>query len=170
MKYYCNSCHRLFEDEQTCPFCKNKPLTKNIDINKPVTVVSAYGIERDRITAALEDSGIPYATRAERREVTANAVTGLDTAKYRIEVPYSYYKKAMEVLIGINAVNPEQYSEDDVDQSADGESAADDEFEDMPPSKRTAVRIISALLFILVAALVIFGTDFIAGIIKGLFV
>lgn len=168
MKYYCNSCHRLFQDEQTCPFCKKQTLTEKLDIHKPVTVVSAYGIERDRITAALEDSDIPYATRAERKESSAKAVTGLDNAKYRIEVPYSYYNKAMEVLVGINAVNPEEYPDSEIEVDSN-DSSAEDEFEDMPPAKRNAVRIISALLFILVVALVIFGVDFITGMIKGLF-
>ena len=39
----------------------------------------------------------------------------------------------------------------------------------MSPGKRTAVRIISAALFILLAAAVIFGVDFFMGWIKGLF-
>ena len=39
----------------------------------------------------------------------------------------------------------------------------------MSPAKRTAVKIISAILLIIIACLVIWGTDFITGFIKGLF-
>ena len=39
----------------------------------------------------------------------------------------------------------------------------------MSPQKRTAVRIISALLFIMIVAAVIFGVDAITGWIKSLF-
>ena len=39
----------------------------------------------------------------------------------------------------------------------------------MSPAKRTTVRIVSALLFIVLVALVIFGVDYIANLIKGLF-
>ncbi len=39
----------------------------------------------------------------------------------------------------------------------------------MPSGKRTAVRIVSAILFVLLAAMVIFGVDAITGWIKSLF-
>lgn len=164
MKYYCNRCHRLYEDKRACPMCKGEVLTKKIDGTNPVTIVSAFGIEKDRITAALEDGDIPYATRAEKKEASARAVTGVDNARYRIEVPYSYYNKAMDILVGINAVEPEEYIQDDepVDNTAE-------EFEQMSSAKRTTIRIVSAVLFILVVALVIFGVDAITGTIKGLF-
>lgn len=166
MKYYCNRCHRLYEDKRACPSCKDEVLTKKISNSSPVTLVSAFGIEKDRITAALEDCDIPYATRAEKKEASARAVTGVDNARYRIEVPYSYYDKAMETLIGINAVNPEEYAQGD-DEPAD---EIPEEFEEMPAGKRIAIRIVSAVLFILLVALVIMGVDFITGIIKGLFI
>jgi preprotein translocase subunit SecE len=44
-----------------------------------------------------------------------------------------------------------------------------DDFEEMTPTKRTAVRIISAILLIIVFCGVIWGADYILEIIKGLF-
>ncbi|MGN1113415.1 MAG: hypothetical protein ACI4RP_09435 [Acutalibacteraceae bacterium] len=171
MKYYCNSCHKLYEDKRTCPSCKEQFLTKKINGSSPVAVVSAFGIEKDRITAALTDADIPFATRAEKKEASAKAITGVDNAKYRIEVPYSFYDKAMEVLIGINAVSSDEYahSDDEADNNEVQSEATLDEFEDMPSGKRIAVRVISIVLFILLVALVIGGVDFITGMIKGLF-
>lgn len=168
MKYYCNRCHRLYDDKRACPCCK-EVLTKNISNSSPVTTVSAFGIEKDRITAAMEDADIPYATRAEKKEASAKAVTGLDSAKYRIEVPYSYYNKAMELLIGINAVNPDEFVEDEETESEAENSEKSEEFEEMSSGKRIAVRIVSVVLFILLVALVVGGVDFITGAIKSLF-
>ena len=171
MKYYCGKCHRIYDEMKSCPKCK-RALTEGVDGKAPVTVVSAFGIEKDRITAALESADIPFATRAERKEISADAITGLDSARYRIEVPYMYYKRAMDVLVGINAVSVEDYPEADgepADESDEELSAAVEEFEEMSPSKRTFVRIISIILLILVVSLVIFGVDFIANAVKGLF-
>lgn len=168
MKYYCNKCHRLYEDKRTCPSCKNEILTKKISNSSPVTTVTAFGIEKDRITAALEDADIPYATRADKKESSAKAVTGVDNARYRIEVPYSYYGKAMETLIGINAANPDETAPEDELEIENTPEA--EEFEEMSSGKRIAVRIVSIVLFILLVALVVGGVDFITGAIKNLFV
>ncbi|MCQ4022583.1 MULTISPECIES: hypothetical protein [unclassified Ruminococcus] len=169
MKYYCNRCHKLYNDKRACPNC-NEVLTKKISDSSHIAIVSAFGIEKDRITAALEDADIPYAERAEKKEASANAVTGIDNARYKIEVPYSFYDKAMEILIGINAVSPDEYVESAGDEVQENSSPKTEEFEEMSSGKRIAVRVISAVLFILLVALVIGGVDFITGIIKGLFV
>lgn len=173
MKYYCKCCHRIFEDEQMCPYCKQQVLSKGIGVSDPVTVVSAAGIEKDRITAVLDDLHIPYATRAEKREVSAPVLTGIDSARYRIEIPYSYYGKTMDALAGIKAVDisdPDLVSYDiDDKESAELHSDEYEEYDEMSPRKRMIVRVISVILFILAFALVINGTDFITGLIKGLF-
>lgn len=164
MKLYCNRCHRVYDDGSSCPRCK-RPLQNEIKPSTPVTVVSASGFERDRITAALEDANIPFATRAEKKEISADAVTGFDNSKYRIEVPYTYYKKTMELLVGINALALDQDELEAVEDMPDTK----EEFEDMSPRKRMFVRIISIILLILVVALVITGVDAVTAIIKNLF-
>ena len=166
MKNYCNRCHRLYDDIDVCPNCK-KPLQKGVKPSTPVAVVSASGFERVIITAALSDENIPFASRAEKKEISADAVTGIDNAKYRIEVPYSYYGKAIDVLVGINAINP---AKEDLEAADEATEQNEDEFEDMSPRKRMFVRIISIILLILVVALVIMGVDAVTAIIKDLFV
>ena len=52
----------------------------------------------------------------------------------------------------------------DVEQTAEG-----DEEEAMSPAKRTTVKVVSAILLILIACGLIWGTDAITGFIKGLF-
>lgn len=50
-----------------------------------------------------------------------------------------------------------------------GVKPADEQFEEMSGAKRTTVKVVSAILFLLLVAAVIYGTDFITGFIKNLF-
>ena len=165
---YCPKCKKMYNDADTnctCAECKNKAL-KTIE-DKTTSVYLCHGdvIERDRVQAALEDSGIPsvYA----RHMVTGNSqlVTGMDFDMFDILVPYELYEKAYDVAVGIGAIKleGEEIIEDDTDASAD------EEFEEMSNSTRTAVKIVTAILFVVVLALVIYGTDFITAFIKSLF-
>ena len=72
------------------------------------------------------------------------------------------YEKAYDTAVGIGAIKLE--GEEIIDEAADGEPE-----EEMSDRKRNVVRIITAILFILIVALVIYGTDFITGFIKSLF-
>ena len=84
------------------------------------------------------------------------------------DIPFSAYQEAYDVCVGIGAIKPEgeeiKVDMSDVEQTAEG-----DEEVDMSPAKRTTVKIISAILLILIACGLIWGTDAITGFIKGLF-
>lgn len=130
-------------------------------------LTTASGFELERIKTALSDNGIPNDSRPQKRNYSAKAVTGVDNAIQDIYVAESDYEKAYDLCIGIGAIQPEGEVTilDD-----DGQAAAPvEEFEEMSPGKRTAVRIVSAILFILIAAAVIFGVDFFTNWIKGFF-
>ena len=123
-------------------------------------LLSASGFELERVKTALSDNGIPNDSKPQKRNFSAKAVTGVDNSEQDIYVAESDYDKAYDLC-----VTPE--GEEVVVQETD--APEEEQFEEMPEGKRTAVRIISAVLFILLAAAVIFGTDFITGWIKGLF-
>ena len=127
-------------------------------------LVSASGFELERIRTALSDNGIPNDSKPQKRNFSAKAVTGTDISIQDIYVAGSDYQKAYDLCVGIGAIKL-----DGEETILDEEPAAADEFEDMPAGKRTAVRIMSAILFILLAAAVIFGVDAITGWIKNLF-
>ncbi|MBQ1813278.1 MAG: hypothetical protein II118_00260 [Ruminococcus sp.] len=128
-------------------------------------LVSASGFELERIRTALSDNGIPNDSKPQKRNFSAKAVTGTDISIQDIYVAESDYEKAYDLCVGIGAIKLEG------EETILGEEEADavEEFEDMPSGKRTAVRIVSAILFILLAAMVIFGVDAITGWIKSLF-
>ena len=128
-------------------------------------LVSASGFELERIRTALSDNGIPNDSKPQKRNFSAKAVTGTDISIQDIYVAESDYEKAYDLCVGIGAIKLE--GEETI--LGEEEAAAVGEFEDMPSGKRTAVRIVSAILFILLAAMVIFGVDAITGWIKSLF-
>lgn len=128
-------------------------------------LVSASGFELERIRTALSDNGIPNDSKPQKRNFSAKAVTGTDISIQDIYVAESDYEKAYDLCVGIGAIKLE--GEETI--LGEEEAAAVEEFEDMPSGKRTAVRIVSAILFVLLAAMVIFGVDAITGWIKSLF-
>ena len=162
---YCKKCKRVYQDEQEyCTSCRSrKPLLPLTDSSTPVYLTSADGFERERIQTALTDNGIPNDSVIIEEDIMPASVKGYSSSWRDILVPYSAYDKAYDICVGIGAVKLEG-EEKIIDEEPPAE-----EFEDMPPAKRTTVKILSAILFIIVAALIIFGTDAITGFIKGLF-
>lgn len=162
---YCKKCKRVYQDEQEyCTSCRSrKPLLPLTDSSTPVYLTSADGFERERIQTALTDNGIPNDSVIVEEDIMPASVKGYSSSWRDILVPYSAYDKAYDICVGIGAVKLEG-EEKIIDEEPPAE-----EFEDMPPAKRTTVKILSAILFIIVAALIIFGTDAITGFIKGLF-
>ncbi|MEE0871884.1 MAG: hypothetical protein UIH27_00240, partial [Ruminococcus sp.] len=155
----------VYQDEmEYCTSCRSrKPLLPLTDSSTPVYLTSADGFERERIQTALTDNGIPNDSVIVEEDIMPASVKGYSSSWRDILVPYSAYDKAYDICVGIGAVKLEG-EEKIIDEEPPAE-----EFEDMPPAKRTTVKILSAILFIIVAALIIFGTDAITGFIKGLF-
>ena len=129
-------------------------------------LLSASGFELERVKTALADNGIPNDSKPQKRSYSAKAVTGVDNSEQDIYVAESDYEKAYDLCVGIGAIRIEGEEPTILE---DTDKPAEEEFEEMSPQKRTAVRIVSAILFILIAAAVIFGVDSITGWIKGLF-
>lgn len=164
---YCPKCKKLYNDTDTncaCSECKGRALEEIVDEQTSVYLCSGDVIERDRVQAALSDSGIPSVYT--RHMVTGNSqiITGRDFDGFDILVPYELYEKAYDVAVGIGAIELEgtEIVEDDI-------PVENNEIEEMSRSKRTTVRIISAILLILIFAAVIYGTDAIMNVIKSLF-
>lgn len=130
-------------------------------------LLSASGFELERVKTALSDNGIPNDSKPQKRNYSAKAVTGVDNSQQDIYVAAADYDKAYDLCVGIGAIHLEGEEEEILETEP---SAAEEEFEEMPQGKRTAVRIISALLFILIAAALIFGVDYFTSWIKGFFV
>ncbi len=154
---YCLKCNHLHNDTDiSCSYC-NGSLTEITEENTPVFLISASDFELERIKAALKDSGIPCDCKKNPKYNPAVKSTDSDNGNTNILIPYSAYEKAYDVCVGIGAIKDDEMQ------------GIDEEFEEMSSAKRTTVRVISAILFILVVALVVYGTDAIMAIIKNLF-
>ncbi|MBQ1506870.1 MAG: hypothetical protein IIZ36_00405 [Ruminococcus sp.] len=170
----CKSCAHVAEDnEARCSFCGGK--TAEIkDNNTPVYLISASGFECDRIVAALEDSGIPC---FKKNRVISNHPNpmGMNVGLSDIMVPYSALDDALAVCENIGAGVPDDgKNQTDNNLEADLENPPEPEKqsleeEEMSEGKKRVVRILSAIAFFILVALVVYGTDFITGWIKGLF-
>lgn len=166
---YCESCRKLHNDnEETCTECK-KNLQNIEDENTPVFLISAEGFEKERIIAALADEGIPTDTKRMKKDNSAKAVTGVDMGDLSILVPYQAYEKAYDICVGIGAIKEE--NEEIIDDGEYKESKAkslNEQLEDINGGSK-AGRIVLALMFLVLAALAVFGTDAITGFISKLF-
>ena len=167
---YCKKCKHIHEDKfDVCTECrKPQPLYPIDDENTPVFLIAASGFEAQRIQSALESGGIPSDLAARKYNLSADAVTGSDINDKDILVPYSAYRQAYDICVGIGAIKPEgeeiKVDMQDVEETADSEEQVD-----MSPAKRTTVKILSAILIIILFCLVIWGTDFFTGFLTGLF-
>lgn len=172
---YCKKCNLLIKDNSnSCTKCgkalgEDKPSAKS-----PVVVVTAAGFEKERICTVLTENDIPYSVRVVAKKgipTEPNAVAGNNKTAHEIVVPYEFYNKAMEQLVGINAV---QLDDDELQQltqalelEEDSEKKAD--ADDYFSTKNRVVRIVSAIAFFALVALVIFGVDAVMAIIKTFF-
>lgn len=171
---YCSSCKKLYNGADTvCADC-NKNYKEIKDINEPVLISVVGGVDRSVACGALTDSGIPFVEKQYGKIGVSNEiVTGYDAKllNIAIEVPYSAVPKAYEVL---TSAGIECKVDDDVLEQvkADIEEyklRLNNDDMQMSDSKRTLVRVLSAIAFIVVVALVIWGTDYVLELIKNLF-
>lgn len=171
---YCVECKKLCNGTDTiCTDC-NKKFREIIDINEPVLLTVIGGLERNIVCGALTDAQIPFVERSyDKGGVSNEIVTGYDAKllNIAIEVPYSAIPKAYDAIVSVG-IEPR------FDEAILEEVKADIEqyklemkAEEVPMSnaKRTTVKVLSAIAFIILVALAVFGTDYITGLIKNLF-
>lgn len=172
---FCKVCKALCFDE-SLPFdrCKHK-LSEIKDINEPVRLCVIGGTERAMLTGMLKDADIPYIEEnVHPRGVANEIVTGYDVKLSNISlvVPFSSLPKAGELLNTIGTVkNDIDPHMDEIKAEISRLHTAKDNKEDKPmsPALRTTIRVITALLFLALVALAVFGTDALTDLIKGLF-
>ncbi|MCI9273018.1 MAG: hypothetical protein HFE39_03570 [Clostridiales bacterium] len=169
---YCPSCQRVVEqDIERCPVC-HKQLRRKIEDTDPVFLLETSILESERLEAAMEDEGIPFASRTPKKEPSATIITGNKNASINVYVPFHALERARDLAIGIGILNLEQKEEtlsEDKSESASAEAVTtEDATQEMSRGKRLFVRIFSVILFILVVWGVVAGTDFVMNFIKGL--
>lgn len=167
----CTKCKHLHNDEDTICGCCNSALESITDENTPVYLLSAQGFELERIKTALEDNLIPCESVVSDKELKKQEFFSKNTSKCALLVPFAAYEKAYDICIGIGAIKEDDTKilEFDGEQVLEKQPTLDDKFEEMSGVKRTTVRVFSAIAFLALIALAVYGTDAIMAFIKGFF-
>ncbi len=174
---YCKICKSIFKDsDERCPECGKKlyPIT---DLNEPVRLCIVGGTERAMLCGLLDDAKIPYLENNTYPQGLANdIVTGYDVklSNINLTVPFSALPEASELLNSVETVkNPVEPMMDDVNthitRLKNGSDDPEQEGKRMSPALRTTIKVVTAILFLLLIAAVVLGTDKIMELIKGLF-
>lgn len=172
---YCNACKKLFSsNDNICPECK-KNLKEITDINEPVRLSVVGGTERALLTGILKDNDIPFVEQnIQPQGVSNDLVTGYDVklSNIAVVVPFSALPKAIELASSIESVKVEpQVLLSEISQMIE-KYKNNNSFEEEKPmsrAKRTTVKVITAILFLVLVALAVFGTDYVMELIKKLF-
>ena len=171
---FCKSCKTVYRDgEDLCPACRKKTV-EITDINEPVRLCTIGGTERTMLHGLLDDAGIPYMERNSDHHGVANEiVTGYDVKLNNISlsVPFQALPEASAILGTIESVrNPIEPMLPEIEAWISRlRSGEMEEKSQMSPALRTTIKVISALVFLILIAIVVLGTDKLMEIIKGLF-
>lgn len=128
---------------------KNEVLTNN---QPQLMITVSDEMEADRITAALEDEGIPVAREYSKEMQATSVLMGNAVGEIRLLVPSCEEERAREILVGIGAL--------------ESESEEEPQPEEKPQSKISSLWMM--VLVLLLVALAVFGTDAIVAIVKNL--
>lgn len=157
---YCPKCKKEYGNEtEICPECGEK-LTDDADVKEELLISANEGYAADLIEGSLKNSGIPYHRKSH------GGPAGFSRYDYKYEslgadffVPQNLLERAKEVL-------------PPVDEPGSGKEPENNGVESESPENPAPVsagkRVVSAVIFILLAALVIFGVDFVMNIIRKL--
>ena len=171
---FCKSCKAVYHaSDEMCPAC-HKKLSEITELNEPVRLCIIGGTERTMLSGLLDDAGIPHMESNVQPQGVANEiVTGYDVKLNNISVtvPFQALPKASELLCAIETVpNPTQPMMDEITAHIATLSADSGEKEHkLSPAARTTIKVITALLFLILVAVVVIGTDKIIELIKHLF-
>lgn len=158
---YCPKCKKLFSEKGDTCLCGIR-LTDKLKNDTPVLLITSTNIEKDRISAILDDEKLPYSIQIKDDKSNVTSVPGFDTASYNFYVPYGFYKKSLDLVAAVSSVHlPDYYDKLPVIE--------DQEWTEMSPAKRNTVRLLSALAFAAVVWLAVTGVDVIAAFIKNFF-
>lgn len=168
---YCKKCGIILNNgNENCPNCKKGIIISGEpEQDFPVIAVSASGFEKKRICAALGYDKIPYSTRITKKRFSSDAVTGNSNADYDVLVPYAFYVDAINLLVGINAIKPNEKQFKELEKISNQKHCDEFDCEDYYSTKNKVIRMVSVILLLAVTAGIVLGVDAVMAFIKGFF-
>lgn len=166
---YCPSCKSIVNEEcELCSTC-NKAL-ENISEDSTVTVTVVKGSVISVLEPALKDAGIPCVfEKTDGSVYNEYNIKVSAESDFKVLVPFEMYNKAFDVCLGFEFVSEEdRLIPDDEDENTDDRSY-NEKFEAATGVKHRTWQMMGIIAFIVLACVVIWGVDFIAAWIKGMF-
>lgn len=153
---YCSKCKKILtKNLDQCPKCGRR-LIDNPNEYSPVNLVTANGFELERIKSALTDAEIPFSVKEERYDTGLQILNSAPPENCLFSVPLSEYRKAVETLVGIGALNENSLEE----LPDENEEFSRENSEELPENKARLIRILSFVAFLAILAGAVFLTDY----------
>lgn len=166
---YCSSCKSIItEDTDKCPVCHKA--SEDISETSAVTVTTVKGNVISVLEPALKDAGIPC--RFEKKDGSIYNEYNIKISAesdFRVLVPFEMYNKAFDVCEGFGFVKSEDRLIPDDENAGSDNRSYNEKFESATGVKHRTWQMLSIVAFIVLACLLIWGVDFIAEWIKGMF-
>lgn len=166
---YCPKCQVLSPDGEICPSCGGKKL-REPKAEDPTLLITADEMKTEMIEAAFEDHNLPYEERICGLGGPPSVIFGKNTnTNKNIFVPYAELEAAEALLNGIGILDTSDIPEEEFEQeeSEEEENGGEQNSEELTPRKRTILRIVSVILFILAVWGVVAVSDYAANALKG---
>jgi hypothetical protein len=169
---YCPNCQSLCSEEDACPFCGNRKLRQPEETD-PVLLMTADETKAEMIEMVLQDAGILFEERTLGPGGPPSVLLGHNQVylNKNLFVPYGELEHAREIVAGLFPPDGEEVPAEDEEaaespSSQEEADSSEEEKEEMSPRKRTAVRLISVVLFLLVIWAVVSVSDYAANALK----
>lgn len=162
---YCPKCKKLYleEDTRMCFECKNSTLSDIEDKNTPVFLCFGNAAKREQVMNALNHNNIPCSYS------NTSANNGMGFEEFNIFVPYKFMADAYNICVGMGILDYNERLVEFFEKEDFSEDEELNEYEQMSPAKRTTIKVITAILFLIVVGAVVLGVDFVMNLIKNLF-
>jgi predicted nucleic acid-binding Zn-ribbon protein len=160
---YCSKCQMLVTTGDVCPSCGGTKL-REVGRNDPVLLYTADETNLDRIRAALDENEIPHEERMCGPGAPPSILYGkAPYANYHIFVPFQAVEHCKEILQEIG-VSGENDCVSEVDETEEKEKSNKNQV------KLAYCRMMTAILFLSLVAVVVFFTDQFIDFLKSIFV
>lgn len=169
---YCPNCQLLVPEGEKCSSCGRKKL-REPNPDDPVLLITADELKSEMIESVFEENKQVYEERILGLGGPPSVVFGKSAITNKnIYVPYRDIDSAQTLLDGIGILDADDISEQEIFDEEDefpednGEKRIEEDTEEIGAGKRTILRILSVILFVLAVWGVVSVSDFAANTLK----
>ena len=166
---YCPSCKSIInEDVESCAVCNG--ILSELAPESIVAVAVVKGSSVNILEPALKSEGIPCSFENVDSNIynSYNFKVSADS-DHKVLVPFEMYNKAFDICEGFGFVEEEDRLVPDTQEENEDTRTYAEKFEAGTGIKHRTWSMLGIILFVILACVVIWGVDFAAKFIKGLF-